>query len=191
MVDGCRIWERHCETEIQPRTSAERHPVRVTCQVTEVEPTPAVSPETETVVDIITKLLPTPAPPAIRFRRGVLFVWGIDPYDGPMPDYRRVVSVFAYRMAGGTHRRQVLSGTGSPTKPPGPTDGKRRLIRGEGLVARISNDYRPQLPVVGKDIPEPAVPYHVGTARLEETEYSDEISGACCSPPLFRFGGVR
>ena len=37
------------------------------------------------------------------------------------------------------------------------------------MVARISNDYRPQLPVVGKDIPEPAVPCHVGTARLEET----------------------
>ena len=37
------------------------------------------------------------------------------------------------------------------------------------MVARISNDYRPQLPVVGKDIPELAVPCHVGTARLEET----------------------
>ena len=37
------------------------------------------------------------------------------------------------------------------------------------MVARISNDYRPQLPVVGKDIPGPAVPCHVGTARLVET----------------------
>ena len=37
------------------------------------------------------------------------------------------------------------------------------------MVARISNDYRPQLPVVGKDIPGPAVPCHVGTARLLET----------------------
>ena len=37
------------------------------------------------------------------------------------------------------------------------------------MVARISNDYRCQLPVVGKDIPELAVPCHVGTARLEET----------------------
>ena len=37
------------------------------------------------------------------------------------------------------------------------------------MVARISNDYRPQLPVVGKDIPGPAVPYHVRTARLLET----------------------
>ena len=36
------------------------------------------------------------------------------------------------------------------------------------MVARISNDYEPQLPVVGEDIPGPAVPCHVGTARLLE-----------------------
>ena len=94
---------------------------------------------------------------------------GTDPYDGPMPDSRRVVSVFAYGMAGGAHWRQVHSGTGSPTKPPGTADGKRRPIRGEGLVAWISDDYRPQLPVVGRNIPEPPVPCHVGAARLEET----------------------
>ena len=64
---------------------------------------------------------------------------------------------------------KFILGPGSPTRPPGPADGKRRLIRGEGLVARISNEYRPQPPVVGKDIPELAVPCHVGTARLEET----------------------
>ena len=66
IVDCCRIWERHCEVEIQPRTSADKRPVRVICQVTEVEPTPAVSPETETVEDIIKKLLPTPAPPPLQ-----------------------------------------------------------------------------------------------------------------------------
>ena len=54
----------------------------------------------------------------------------------------------------------------SPSEAPGPADGKRRLIRGEGFVTRISNDYRPQLPAVGKDIPGPAAPCHVGTARL-------------------------
>ena len=69
-------------------------------------------------------------------------------------------------MAGGTHRRPVHPGTGSSRRAPEPADGKRRLIRGEGLVGRISNDYRPQLPVVGKDIPGPAVPCHVGTGRL-------------------------
>ena len=37
------------------------------------------------------------------------------------------------------------------------------------MVARISDDYRPQLPVVGEDIPGPAVPCHVGTTRLLET----------------------
>ena len=63
IVDCCRVWEHHCEAEIQPRASADRHPVHVICQVTEVEPAPATSPETEIVEDIIWKLLPTPAPP--------------------------------------------------------------------------------------------------------------------------------
>ena len=60
IVDCCRVWERHCEVEIQPRTRADRRPVRVICQVTEVEPAPA---EKETVEDLIRKLLPTPALP--------------------------------------------------------------------------------------------------------------------------------
>ena len=62
IVDCCRIWERHCEVEIQPQTGADRRPVRVT----ETEPTPAMTPETETVVNMIEKLLPTPAPPPLR-----------------------------------------------------------------------------------------------------------------------------
>ena len=107
--------------------------------------------------------------PSADSAEGCFFVWGFDPYDGPMSDSRRVNSVFAYGMAGGTHRRPVHSGTGSSSGAPKPADGKRRLIQGEGLVARISDDYRPQLPVVGEDIPGPAVPCHVGTARLLET----------------------
>ena len=87
-------------------------------------------------------------------------------------------------MAGGTHRRQVHPGTRSSSEVPGPADGKRRLIWGEGLVARISNDYIPQLPVVGKDIPGPAVPCHVGTARLLETVNNRTRSVGCavCRP---------
>ena len=72
-------------------------------------------------------------------------------------------------MAGGTHRRPVHLGSGLSIEAQGPADGKRRLIRGEGLVARISDDHRPQLPVVGKNIPGPAAPCHVGTAWSEET----------------------
>ena len=64
IVDCCRMWERHCEVEIQPRTSANRRPGRVICQVAEVEPTLAVSPET--VEDVIKKLLPTPTPPPLQ-----------------------------------------------------------------------------------------------------------------------------
>ena len=69
-------------------------------------------------------------------------------------------------MAGIPHRRPVHSGTGASSGAPEPADGKRRLIRGEELIARISDDHEPQLPVVGEDIPGPAVPCHVGTARL-------------------------
>ena len=88
-------------------------------------------------------------------------------------------------MAGGTYRRPVHPGTGSPSEAPGPTDGKRRLIRGEGLVTRISNAYRPQLPVVGKDIPRPAVPCHVGTARLLETVNNRTRSVRCAVSRLY------
>ena len=45
---------------------------------------------------------------------------------------------------------------------------KRRLFRGEGLVARTSNAYRPQPPMIRKGSPEPVDPYYVGTSRLEE-----------------------
>ena len=80
-------------------------------------------------------------------------------------------------MAGGPRWRQVHPGTGACGAPK-PTDGKRRLIRGQGLVARISNDYEPQLPVVGEDIPRPAVPYYLGTARsLERVDRRAMVAG--------------
>ena len=47
------------------------------------------------------------------------------------------------------------------------------------MVARISNDYRTQLPVVGKDIPGPAVLCHGGTARLLETVNNQTRSVGC------------
>ena len=47
---------------------------------------------------------------------------------------------------------QFILGLGPPASPQGQQMGNARLIRGEGLVTRISNDYRTQLPVVGKDI---------------------------------------
>ena len=87
-------------------------------------------------------------------------------------------------MAGGTHGRPVHLGSGLSSEAQGPANGKRRLIRGEGLVARISDDYSPQPPVIGKDIPGPAAPCHVGTARLEETVNirTRSVGRAVCRP---------
>ena len=64
-------------------------------------------------------------------------MWDVDPHNGPIAG--RVVSVFVDGVAGGPHWGRVPFETGSRGAPK-PTDGKRRLIRGEGLIARISND---------------------------------------------------
>ena len=71
-------------------------------------------------------------------------------------------------MAGGPHWGRVPFETRSRGAPK-PTDGKCQLIRGEGLVTRISNDYEPQLPVIGEDIPGPAVTNYLGAVRSLET----------------------
>ena len=71
-------------------------------------------------------------------------------------------------MTGGPHWGRVSFEIGSRGAPK-PTDGKRRLIRGEGLVTRISNDYEPRLPVVGEDIPGSAVTNYLGAVRSLET----------------------
>ena len=69
---------------------------------------------------------------------------------------------------------------------PQPTDGKRQLIRGEGLVARISNDY--ELPVVGEDIPGPAVPNYLGTAWSLETGLTGCGGRSWFPTAVLRFG---
>ena len=52
------------------------------------------------------------------------------------------------------------------------------------MATQISNDCRPQLPVVVKDIPRPTVPCHVGTARLLETvnNQTRSVGGAVSHP---------
>ena len=63
IVDCCRVWESHLEVKIEQQTRTDRRPARAICQVTVDEQTPAESPETELLEDIIRKLLPTPALP--------------------------------------------------------------------------------------------------------------------------------
>ena len=77
------------------------------------------------------------------FRRGMFFVQSLDPYDGKFPD-------FTYGVAGGTHRRPVHLGSRFSSEAQGPADGKRRLIRGEGLVARISDATEPNSQLLGR-----------------------------------------
>ena len=66
IVNCCRVWESHRDVETEPRTSADRRPARAICQVTVDEQIPTVSPEMETLENIIRRLLPTPVLPAPR-----------------------------------------------------------------------------------------------------------------------------
>ena len=73
--------------------------------------------------------------------------------------------------------------TGS-NRGPKPAGGKRRLIRGEGLVAWSSNDYEPQLPVVGEDIPGLAVSNYLGAVRSSRTvDQRATVIGRGVRPP--------
>ena len=72
--------------------------------------------------------------------------------------------LFPFLLIGWVAERNENAFILAPIKPPDPSDGKRR----EGFVARISNVYRPRLPMIRKDITKLAVPYYRGTARLEE-----------------------
>ena len=63
IVDCCRVWESHRDVEMEPQMSADRCPARAVCQVTVNEQIPTASLGTETLEDIIRRLLPTPALP--------------------------------------------------------------------------------------------------------------------------------
>ena len=63
IVDCCRVWESHRDVEIEPRMSDDRRPARAVCQVLVDERIPPALPETETLEDIIRRLLPTPVLP--------------------------------------------------------------------------------------------------------------------------------
>ena len=63
IVDCCHVWESHMELVSSWQMETDRHSLRAVCQVTDHEQSPVGSPETESLEDIIRKLLPTPARP--------------------------------------------------------------------------------------------------------------------------------
>ena len=87
-------------------------------------------------------------------------------------DGRRVTSGTSSFWDRGLKRGPQASRWETPTDP------------GRGVGHPISDDYRPQLPVVGEDIPGPAVPCHVGTAReLEMVNQRTRMVGCAVRRP--------
>ena len=66
MVDSCRIWEIHCESEIRPRLGTNKGPVHMAGQVAEDRPIPAIPSEIGSVEEMIRERLPTPATPTLQ-----------------------------------------------------------------------------------------------------------------------------
>ena len=63
IVDCCHVWESHIEIASSQQMGTDRHSPRAVCQVTEDEQSPVGSPGTESLEDIIRKLLPTSSRP--------------------------------------------------------------------------------------------------------------------------------
>ena len=72
-----------------------------------------------------------------------------------MPGVERVVPVFADQLASKATGQQVCA-TATPEGRERPSDGKCRLIRGGGLVSRISDDKEPQISDIHADQYRPA-----------------------------------
>ena len=212
IMDSCRVWESHVEVASSRQVHPDRHSPRAVCQVTEDSQSPAVSSGSETLEEIIRRLLPKPTvppPKAVPIPQPVIqeqskltdmeivsqnlppvgsVTAGDVPSSKPLPESLKgcfscgvwthttdqsqtLDESFPFLPTGwqsGPHWGRVPFETG-PRRALKPTDGQCRLIRGEGLVARISNDYEPQLPVVGEDITGPAVTNCLETVRSLET----------------------
>ena len=66
IVDCCHGWESHIEVASSRQMGTDRHSPRVVCEVTEDEQTSVGSPGTDSLEDIIRKLLPTPSRPPLK-----------------------------------------------------------------------------------------------------------------------------
>ena len=63
IVDRCRVWESHNEAAVRCHEGSGRNSPRAVYQVTEDSQSPAVSTESETLDEVIRRLLPTLPPP--------------------------------------------------------------------------------------------------------------------------------
>ena len=63
IVDSCRVWESHNEATVRHQDGSDRNSPRAIYQVTEDSQSPAMSTESETLDEVISRLLLTPTVP--------------------------------------------------------------------------------------------------------------------------------
>ena len=62
-MDSCLVWESHIEVASGRQVGLDRHSLHAVCQVKEDSQSPAVSTGSETLEEIMRRLLPTPTVP--------------------------------------------------------------------------------------------------------------------------------
>ena len=96
IVDCCRVWESHIEVASSGQMGTDRHSPRAVCQVMQDKQSPVGSPGTESLEDIIRKLLPMPQRPP--------------PKAAPIPSDHRSYSFSVYWERYGHHSRWYRNG---------------------------------------------------------------------------------
>ena len=66
IVDSCRVWESHIEVASSRQVSLDKRSPCAVCQVTGDSQSPAVSTGSETLEEIMRRLLPTPTVPPLK-----------------------------------------------------------------------------------------------------------------------------
>ena len=226
IVDSCRVWESHIEVASGRQMGVVTHSPRAVCQVTEDSLSPAVLAGSETLEDIMRRLLPTPKVPppkaaTIPSDRELLIQCLLRAIRPPQPVIHERskltdmnIMLQNWLPVGAVTKKNISSSesiseslercfscgalthttdqcqTLDESFPFLPTGwqadhiGDKFILRpglagppanrwetptDPGRVAWISNDYELQLPVVGEDIPGPAVPNYLGTVWSLET----------------------
>ena len=71
-VDSCRVWESHNEAAVRHHDGSDRNSPRAAYQVPENSQSPAVSTESETLDEVLRRLLPPPKAAPIPSDRELL-----------------------------------------------------------------------------------------------------------------------
>ena len=206
------MWESHNKAGVPRHDGSGRNYPRAVYQVTEDSQSPAGSTESETLDEVMRRLLPTPTmpPPKVDIIPSdcellIQRLLGVIRPPQPVIQERCLLTDIEIALQNLLPVSSVVEVEGPSSEPIAeslagcfscgdwdhetdrfqeldelfpflPVGWQADRIRGEGLVARISNDYGPRAPTVGRDVRSPC-------SDLDESE--DDVLSVGPMRPLF------